>query len=155
MKVDFNYDYNTLFYLAELITIIIIIISLYKIENDLNCNCSDNPMKKGLKGWFIFLIIYNILLNLIVIIVFTYFNFDHYYYLVFIYSILITKIIIFIITLVMFIRLFIYIKYLKNNCSCAYNSKEKYIYYYLIVYFSLILLMFFYSIISLIIITFK
>lgn len=142
-SIDISYN-NSLFSLVEIATIIIIIVSLYKIDNDIYCICSDNPMKKGLKGWFIFLIVYTILLNIIIIILMIY---D--YYSLFM-PLIILHVIIFIITLVMFVRLFIYIKYLKDMCSCAYNSKEKYIYYYLIVYFSLIILMFIYSIISLI-----
>lgn len=61
-KIEFSYNNNSFFAVLELITIIIIIISLYKIENNLECVCSDNPLKKGLKGWFIFVVIWNIIL---------------------------------------------------------------------------------------------
>jgi len=144
-NIEFSYN-NSFFAILELITIIIIIISLYKIENDLECVCADNPLKKGLKGWFIFLIIYNIIFFFAVVFSLLYHN-DYV-----ILTLMTIHIMIFIITLSMFVRLFIYIKYLKDNCSCAYNGKEKYIYYYLIIYFSLILFLFFYSLVSLFII---
>lgn len=144
-NIEFSYN-NSLFAIFELITIIIIIISLYKIENNLECVCANNPLKKGLKGWFIFLIIYNIIFFFAVVFSLLYHN-DY-----LILTLMTIHITIFIITIVMFVRLFIYIKYLKDNCSCAYNGTEKYIYYYLIIYFSLILFLFFYSLVSLFII---
>ncbi len=152
MKVKFNLEFsynNSFFAIFELITIIIIIVSLYKIENDLSCNCANNPLKKGLKNWFIFLIIYNIIFFFAVVFSLLYHN-DY-----LILTLMTIHIIIFIITLVMFVRLFIYIKYLKDNCSCAYNGKEKYIYYYLIIYFSLILFLFFFVSLFIILLYFK
>lgn len=152
MTVKFNLEFsynNSFFAILELITIIIIIVSLYKIENDLSCNCANNPLKKGLKNWFIFLIIYNIIFFFAVVFSLLYHN-DY-----LILTLMTIHIMIFIITLVMFVRLFIYIKYLKDNCSCAYNGKEKYIYYYLIIYFSLILFLFFFVSLFIILLYFK
>lgn len=147
-NIEFSYN-NSFFAIFELITIIIIIVSLYKIENDLSCNCANNPLKKGLKNWFIFLIIYNIIFFFAVVFSLLYHN-DY-----LILTLMTIHIMIFIITLVMFVRLFIYIKYLKDNCSCAYNGKEKYIYYYLIIYFSLILFLFFFVSLFIILLYFK
>jgi len=40
-----------------------------------------------------------------------------------------------IVEIVMLVRLFIYIRWLRNECKCAYGNEERIIYWYLIILF--------------------
>ena len=40
-----------------------------------------------------------------------------------------------IVEIIMLVRLFIYIRWLRNECKCAYGNEEKLIYWYLIILF--------------------
>lgn len=126
-----------LFTILEFAVLIVIIIALYKIESKANCNCIENNYKKGLKEWFIFVIVFKFIFNLLFFIIFIYgknelpWNFLLFY--------MFFTIPLGIINIIMFMRLFLYLKFLKESCKCAFDNKENFIYYYLIVYFSFIL----------------
>ena len=112
-----------------IIVSIIIIVSLDKLEKSNNCDCSKIPERRFIKEWFIFIIIFSI----IKIIIFSIYsetcwnNFNEHPY---IYGVLL---IISLINLVMFVRLFIYLNILRQNCECGYGNKEIFIFWYLIV----------------------
>lgn len=126
-----------LFTILEFAVLIVIIIALYKIESKIDCNCIENNYKKGLKEWFIFIIVFKFIFNLLFFIIFIYgknelpWNFLLFY--------MFFTIPLGIINIIMFVRLFLYLRFLKESCKCAFDNKEKFIYYYLIVYFSFIL----------------
>ena len=138
-SVDNCQDKNIFVYVNFTIMVVIISViltSLYQIESNMKCECKDNSNKLFLKEWFLFLICYKI----IVLIAFfvsgkeCWDNFINYYYL------FIIQMIISIISFVMAIRLFLYMRFLKNNCNCAYGGKEKFLYWYYLIIFSILAL---------------
>jgi len=137
-------------YIIGIIVNIIIIYALNDIEKKIDCDCSNNSKKQFLKEWFIFVIV----LQIIFLLIFTMSDYecfdvfeDDYMNNVFIFMISIIEII-------MLIRLFIYIRWLRNECKCAYVNEENIIYWYLIILFiifsSIILFTFFLILIILI-----
>jgi hypothetical protein len=144
---------NEILYVSYIIGIIINIIIIYAlndIEKKIECKCSNNSKKQFLKEWFIFVIVLQIILLLIFIMsnyecldVFR----DEYFNNIFGFMIGIVEI-------VMLVRLFIYIRWLRNDCKCAYGNEERIIYWYLIIlfiiFFSIILFTFFLLLIILI-----
>lgn len=97
-----------------------------------HCKCADIPERKFLPEWCSFLSIW-IIINLGIYIAYSANPAD---YPIFV-SIL--SVIILIINIVMVIRLFIYIRRLKEmNCDCGLSQEENIIYYYLIVAFSFV-----------------
>jgi len=123
---NINLNFPLMFILS-----IIILVSLYKIENNVDCKCSDNENKKFLKEWFIFYICYNIFITII----FLFYDISYYMIFFIVHFIIIQSI-----SLVMIVRLFLYMRFLKNNCKCAYGGKEKFLYWFYLIYFCLILL---------------
>jgi len=119
--------------IISMIIKIIIISSLINIENNIKCKCSNLPHRFLLKEWFII----SLFLNLIMGIFFgisnenCWKNFNNY---PFIYTF---NIIHNIIDIIMLIRLFLYIRILKNKCKCSYNKTENIIYWYLLIYISI------------------
>ena len=109
---------------------LLIIYWLYKMEK---CECGNKiAEKKYLKEWFIFQIIITIIYMIIIIT-----NGDLSKSTI--NSMTIFYIIITIIDLIMLIRLFIYIKKMRElNCNCGMLETQNYIYYYLIFVFSVI-----------------
>jgi hypothetical protein len=111
----------------------IIILSLIQIENS-KCDCAKIPDKNYIKEWFI---IYIIIYGLIML----YFIFSNdkcwhdFYNYPFIYSIIL---IIGLINFIMLIRTFLYVRILRNSCSCAYGNKEKFIFWWLAITYSII-----------------
>jgi len=143
---------NIIFYISQFIAVIlyiVIIISLSNIEKLSNCDCSKLPYKDYIKEWFIFLIIYMVSL----FIIFSLSDFKCYEVFLNYPPLFITGIIISLITLVMLIRLFIYLNEIRKNCNCAYGNKEAFLYWFLIIYVSIIILLISISVI-LIIMTF-
>ena len=127
---------NYIYYILIVIKIILnifIINSLYKIDKNKDCNCGNNSRNVYLKEWLIFIIIFDIYLIMFFIIS----NNECYYkYITDIYNTDVLKIymtIITIISLIMFIRLFLYIRWLRNECKCSYGIEEKIIYWILII----------------------
>jgi hypothetical protein len=132
---------NHIFYISYIIGILInlfIINALNNIEKNVDCKCSNNSNKDYLKEWFMFVILINTI-YLVFFLLSSYDCYDIYYKeninVVFIFSISIIQII-------MLIRLFIYIRWLKNECKCSYGNEEKFIYWYLIILFVLFLALF-------------
>lgn len=127
--------YNISIYIGKLIAIsifIVIIISLNNLEHS-NCKCADLPYRKYLKEWFIFTVIYSIAILMIFV------SSNHMCWRQFrnqpyIYGIILVFTFIHII---MLIRLFLYVRTLRDNCKCGYGNKEQFIYWYLIVVFSI------------------
>ena len=110
----------------------VILSSLDKLEHS-NCKCAELPERRFLKEWFVFMIVYFITL----LILFGFSNeacWNNFSNNPFIYGFMI---IVALINIVMLIRLFIYIRLLRNNCSCGYGNKEAFIFWYLIIVFSI------------------
>jgi hypothetical protein len=131
--------YNKIIYILFGISItinLLIIISLIKIEK-INCNCANIPEKKFIKEWFIFNIIFKISLLLF----FIFSDNKCYNYIfknTFIY--VITNII-FIISIVMIIRMLVYLNILRKGCECGYGNLEKILFWYLALIISLLILL--------------
>ena len=110
----------------------VILSSLDKLEHS-NCKCAELPERRFLKEWYIIMIVYFITL----LILFGFSNeacWNNFSKNPFIYGFMI---IVALINIVMLIRLFIYIRLLRNNCSCGYGNKEAFIFWYLIIVFSI------------------
>lgn len=127
---------NNYFYIAYIFGVLInifIINTLNNIEKRIDCKCADNSKKEFLKEWFIFLIFFNSFF-LLFFIISSYECFEIYYkenmniFFMFMMSI---------IQIIMIIRLFLYVRYLRNECKCSYGTEENIIYWYLLVLFIL------------------
>lgn len=136
-------------YFISSIIFIVIIISLNNLEHS-NCKCADLPYRMYLKEWFTFAIFYMISL----LIIFSISNeacWDNFMKYPYIY---VGMIIFSLIQIIMLIRLFLYVRLLRQNCNCGYGNKEKFIYWYLLIIFSfwaiLIIFMFLIMILSII-----
>lgn len=109
---------------------LVIISSLSHIEKLSNCDCSKLPYSKYIKEWFIFMIFFYVA-NFTLFFISgeecheTYLNLYPMVYTIYI--------IIGLISIVMLIRLFLYMRELKKNCKCAYGKKESFIYWYLFI----------------------
>ena len=127
---------NYIYYILIVIKIILnmfIINSLYKIDKNKDCKCGNNSRNVYLKEWLIFMIIFDIYLIMFFILS-NNFCYDH--YITDIYNTDVLKFymsILTIISLIMFIRLFLYIRWLRNECKCSYGIEEKIIYWILII----------------------
>jgi len=126
---------NTMMYVSYSIAIIILIVIITSLNNleHSNCKCTDLPYREYLKEWFIFSIFY--IISLMAIFAVSneecWVNFQNYPY---IYG---AMIIYSIIHIIMLIRLFLYVRLLRNSCDCGYGNKERFIYWYLIIIFSI------------------
>ena len=143
-----NYYYYTSYIFGALINLFIVN-TINNIEKNIECKCANNSKKDYLKEWFIFLIFFNTF-YLIFFFISNYECYDIYakenMNLIFIFLMIIIQII-------MLIRLFIYMRWLKNECKCSYGTEEKIIYWYLLILFiifltSLLLIIFFILILS-------
>jgi hypothetical protein len=129
---------NHYFYTSYIIGVIInifIINTLNNIEKDVDCKCAHNDKKKYLKEWFTFIIFFNTFF-LLFFFISSYECYDIYHKenmnIFFMFLMVIIQII-------MLIRLFIYVKWLRNECKCSYGTEEKIIYWYLLILFILFL----------------
>ena len=115
---------------SQILGLIMVTFVLNWLNKIKHCKCADIPERKFLPEWYSFLSIW-IIINLGIYIAYSANPAD---YPIFV-SIL--SVIILIINLVMVIRLFIYIRRLKEmNCDCGLSQEENIIYYNLIVAFS-------------------
>jgi len=145
---------NTYMYSVGILSLIImsfITYTLYNLEKKINCNCINNNNKTYLKEWCLFILIFNFII-IISYFITSYNCFSDYqkmltsYYFPFF-------LILAVVNIIMLVRLFLYMLYLKNNCKCAYELKEKIIYWYTAIIFSFIILLLL-ILISLIIVSF-
>ena len=129
--------YSTVIGFSIVIKIFTLIITMF-ILNWLNkiktCRCVNLPERKFLPEWFSFLTVW-LIISLIIYISYNA-NVAEYPIIV-----IVLEIIIYIINIVMIIRLFIYIRKLREiNCDCGLSQEENIIYYYLIIAFAFIAL---------------
>jgi len=125
---------NYIFYIIYGISIFInlfIINTLNNIEKKIDCVCANNSKKAFIKEYFIFLVFFNIFF----LIFFILSNYDCYELFAKDYINVIFSFLLSIVSIIMLIRLFIYINWLKNECKCAYHLQEQIIYWYLIIIF--------------------
>lgn len=124
---------NIHLYISLIISLTILSLIIYWLNKIDTCLCASKiPEKKYLKEWFVFKIII-ILINTIIIN--NYNNLSKSTLII----IMMIFIIIAIIDLVMLIRLFIYIRKMRElKCNCGMLKFQNFIYYYLIVAFSFI-----------------
>lgn len=113
----------------------IIIISLSNIEKLSNCDCSKLPYKDYVKEWFVFMIFYIIVIT----ISFSVSNFETWDLFINYPPIFGIILIVGLITLIMIIKLFLYLREIKKNCNCAYGTKEAFLYWFMLIYFSIII----------------
>ena len=137
--------YNRIIYFSYFVKfffMLLIIISLFKIEQ-LTCNCADIPEKKLIKEWFIFSIIF----NLIVLLAFLFSNKACYFYMTNYAFPYVSISLVSFISLIMAIRLIIYLNILRKECKCGYGKLEKFLFWYLIIMFSILSLIILFGII--------
>jgi len=130
--------YNRIIYVTYAFMLLfssLIVISLTKIEG-LNCNCANIPEKKLLKEWFIF----NIIFNVIVLVLFLISDKACYFYITKQTIPYVCISLVSIISLIMGIRLLIYLNILRKGCECGYGKLEKFLFWYLLTLFSIIAL---------------
>ena len=126
---------------------IIIIVSLTNIEKLANCDCSKLPYKDYVKEWFSFIIFYKIIMFL----AFSLSSFECWELFANYPPFYIINLIIMLMTLIMMIRLFLYLREIRKNCNCAYGGLERFLYWFYLIYFSIILALITFTIILLII----
>jgi hypothetical protein len=145
MTSNISYYFNLIPIIISLSINFFILYWLIKVDK---CKCANIEESLYLKEWYIFLVVYQIILFIMI-----FFNIfipktDITLILLIIFSIILS-----ITSIVMIIRLLIYISKLKkNNCNCGMNKEQNIIYYYFIVVFSVIL---FFIILSLLTYLFK
>lgn len=125
---------NYIYYISYVIGIfinLIIINTLTTIEKRIDCVCANNSKKDFLKEWFIFILFFNTFF----LIFFLLSNYECYEIYAKDYMNYVFAFFLIIIQIIMFIRLFIYINWLKNECKCSYHLQEQIIYWYLIIIF--------------------
>jgi hypothetical protein len=129
---------NHIFYISYIFGALIhlfIINALNNIEKNVDCKCANNSKKDYLKEWFMFVIFLNTFF-LIFFFISNYECYDVYRFenlnIIFIFLLSILQII-------MLVRLFLYIKWLRDECKCSYGNDEKIIYWYLLILFILFL----------------
>jgi len=121
--------FSIVLHIFTLITVTFILNWLNKIKA---CKCTNIPERKFLAEWFSFLSIWMII-SLGIYIAYSG-NVAEYPTII-----IIIKFIVGLINLVMIIRLFIYIRRLRDiNCDCGLSQEENIIYYYLIIAFAFI-----------------
>lgn len=114
---------------------IIIIVSLTNIEKLSNCDCSKLPYKDYVKEWFTFMIFFKV----VMVLSFSLSSFECWELFYNYTPVYITFLVIGLMTLIMMIRLFLYLREIRKNCDCAYGMKEAFLYWFYLIYFSIIL----------------
>jgi hypothetical protein len=111
-----------------LMIIILIIISLNEIDKS-GCECGKTNDKYLIKEWFIFYLIFRIIIGLIIVLLFR--NND----LTTIITILNIASIADLITIIMEIRLLLYLNKMRRTCDCAFKMKEQFLFWFYLTYF--------------------
>lgn len=130
--------------IIKIITIIIATFILDWLNKIKSCKCTNIPERKFLAEWFSFLVLW-LIFEMIMYIVY---NADPSTYPTFF---IFVSFIVTIIHLIMIIRLFLYIRKLREmNCDCGLSQEQNIIYYYLIVAFAFVGFLLFMGILGLI-----
>ncbi len=111
-----------------LMIIILIIISLNEIDKS-RCECGKTNDKHLIKEWFIFYLIFRIIIGLIIMISIR--NND----LLTITTVLNIASIMDLITIIMEIRLLLYLNKMRLKCDCAFKMKERFLFWFYLTYF--------------------
>ena len=139
------YYFNLIAIIISLSINFFILYWLIKVDK---CKCANIKESLYIKEWYIFLVVYQFILFIMILLNITIPKTDIILILLIFFSIILS-----ITSIVMIIRLLIYISKLKkNNCNCGMNKEQNIIYYYFIVVFSVIL---FFIILSLLTYLFK
>jgi len=127
--------YSTATGFSIIVSIVSIMISLFILDwlNKIaKCKCANIPEGLFLREWWVFLIIWQIFFLFLYIAYET----DQNEYPIFIN---ILSVIIAFVTIIMIIRLFIYIRRLRDmNCDCGLSPEQNIIYYYLLLLFAVV-----------------
>jgi hypothetical protein len=127
--------YSTATGFSIIMSILFIIISLFILNwlnNIAKCKCTNIPERKFLPEWWVFIIIWSIFMLVLFIAYET--DIDEYPVIIKMLAAIFS-----IINIVMIVRLFMYIRRLRElNCDCGLSPEENIIYYYLIILFALI-----------------
>lgn len=125
---------NINLYISPIISIIILSLLIYWLNKIDTCVCASKiPEKKYLKEWFVFEIIVVIIHTIIMINNYNSISKSTLNIIIGIYIIFV------IISAIMIIRLFIYIRKMRElKCNCGMLKFQNFLYYYLIVAFSFI-----------------
>ena len=147
--------YNKIFlFIGSIISIIIFLIiisSMTHLENLSNCDCANLPYRKYIKEWFSFLIFFNV-----AILVLFYFSNEKCYEDFMNYPIInFSYMIVSLISIIMIIRLYLYMESLRNNCKCAYGIKEKFLYWFSLIEIILLVTIIFFALVLLILTIFS
>jgi len=132
------YRPNILYYISYIFGIFIslfLINALNNIEKNIECKCRNNYNKDYIKEWFMFLI----LLNTILLLFFILSSYECYDIFMKENMNIMFILLIFIIQVIMMSRLFLYIRWLRDECECSYGNEQKFIYWYLLILFSIVL----------------
>ncbi len=119
-----------------LIIIILVIISLNEIDKS-KCECGKTNDNYLIKEWFIFYLIFRIIIGLIIVILYR--NND----LMNIIMVLNIASIIDLITIIMEIRLILYLNKMRKTCECAFKTKEQFLFWFYLTYFLILLIFIF------------
>lgn len=111
-----------------LMIIILIIISLNEIDKS-GCECGKTNDKHLIKEWFIFYLIFRIIIGLIIVISIR--NND----LLTITTVLNIASIVDLITIIMEIRLLLYLNKMRLKCECGFKMKERFLFWFYLTYF--------------------
>jgi len=127
--------YSTATGFSIIVSIVSIMISLFILDwlNKIaKCKCANIPEGLFLREWWVFLIIWQIFF----LVLYIAYETDQNEYPIFIN---ILSVIIAFVTIIMIIRLFIYIRRLRDmNCDCGLSPEQNIIYYYLLLIFALV-----------------
>lgn len=116
--------------ISQILNLIIITFILNWLNKIKSCKCTNIPERNFLPEWFSFFTIW-IIISLAMFIAYNA-NMTEYPIIFIVLTVIVS-----IINLVMIIRLFIYIRRLKEmNCDCGLSQEENIIYYYLIIVFA-------------------
>jgi len=129
---------SNIYEIIYLIVIILIIYSLNEIDKS-NCECGKKH-RKLIKEWFIFILLFKILFLFLFFIVIATSPFkiealSGIFVFFFIVYLLIS-----LTTIVMEIRLLVFLNEMRKSCDCAFKIKEKILFWFYLIYFALLIL---------------
>jgi len=126
----------SIFSIIYLLIISLIIISLNEIDKS-KCKCGKTNDKYLIKEWFIFYLIFRIITGLIIFYLIR--NND----LEMIFTVLNIASVMDLITIIMEIRLILYLNKMRISCECAFKMKERLLFWFYLTYFLISLIFIF------------